>query len=123
MQQMVKQACAEFHINTTGGVGKHVTAQTRQRDFEDRHHQQTRRNHIQRGQPVMHQHLVHDHLEEQRRNQREQVEHERHQQHFTQQLAIFDNSGDEPGEVELRHFADHRRARGEQDELTTPARQ
>ena len=69
----------------------------------------------------MHQHLIHDDLEEQRGDEREQVEHERHQQHFTEQLAVFDDGGNEPGEVELRHLADRRGARGEEDELASPA--
>jgi hypothetical protein len=70
----------------------------------------------------MHQHLVHHHLEEQRRDQGEQLQHEGDQQHFAQQLAVLDHGGDEPGEVELGQFAGQGGARGEQDQLAAPAR-
>ncbi len=48
----------------------------------------------------MHQHLVDDHLEEQRRDQGEQLQEERRDQHFAQEAAIFVDRAQEPGDVE-----------------------
>ncbi len=106
VQQMVEQSRTKLHVDATGGMGEHVAAQPRQDYFEDRHHQQTDGNHVQRREPAVHQHLVHHHLEEQRRNQREEIEHEGNQQHLAKKLAVFDDGGNEPGEIELRHLAD-----------------
>lgn len=69
----------------------------------------------------MHQHLVHHHLEEQRGDQGEKLEGERHQDDLAQQLAVFDQRRDEPGEIESGQFAGERGAGGEEDELTAPA--
>jgi hypothetical protein len=70
----------------------------------------------------MHQHLVHHHLEEQRRHQGEQLQHKGHQQHLAQQLAVLDHGRDEPGEVEFRQLTGQRGAGSEQNQLTGPAR-
>ena len=69
----------------------------------------------------MDQHLVHHHLEEQRREQREQLQAQRGDQHFAQHLAVFDDGRDEPGEVEARQFAGLRGIGTEQDQLPVPA--
>ena len=44
----------------------------------------------------MDQHFVHNDLEEQRRHEAKQLQHEADQQHFAQQLSVFDQGGDEP---------------------------
>ena len=48
----------------------------------------------------MHQHLVDDDLEEQRRDQGEQLQEERGDQHLAQQAAVFVDRAQEPGDVE-----------------------
>jgi hypothetical protein len=65
----------------------------------------------------VHQHLVHHHLEEQRADQGEQLQQEADQQHLAQQLAVFDQAGDEPGEVKLGQFTGQAGAAGDQDQL------
>ena len=49
---------------------------------------------------AMHQHLVDDHLEEQRRDQREELQEERRDQHLAQETPIFVDRAQEPGDVE-----------------------
>ncbi|MNQ78571.1 hypothetical protein D3C85_934860 [compost metagenome] len=68
----------------------------------------------------MYQHLVHHHLEEQRRQQRENLQDERHQQHFAEQLAVFDDGRDEPAEVELAQLAGQRGLGADQDQFAGP---
>ena len=69
----------------------------------------------------MHEDLVHHHLEEQRREQGEELQDEGDEQDFAEQLAVLDDGRDEPTEVEAREFAGERGARGEQDQIATPA--
>ncbi|MNF80335.1 hypothetical protein D3C84_625770 [compost metagenome] len=99
---MVEQSRTQFHIDTAGGVGKYVAAQTAEGGFEDHHRQQAGGDDIQGGQALMHQHLVHDHLEEQRCHQCEQLQDKGNHHDFAQQLSVFDDGRDEPGEVEAR---------------------
>ena len=42
-----------------------------------------------------------------RREQLENVEHKRHPQHFTEQLAVLDDGWDKPAEVETSQIASH----------------
>ena len=62
---------------------------------------------------LMDQYFVHHHLKEQGRHEAEQLQHEADQQHFAQQLAVFDQGGDEPGEVELGQLASKGGAAGD----------
>ena len=48
----------------------------------------------------MHQHLVDHHLEEQRRDEREELQEERGDQHLAEQPAILVDRAQEPGDVE-----------------------
>ena len=118
---MAKQPRAELDIDAAGGVGKDVASQRGQRHLEQHDHDETDADHVQRGVAAVDQHLVHHHLEEQRRDQGKQLQHEADRQHLQQQLAVLDDGGDEPGEVELRHLAGQRGARREEDQLTRPA--
>jgi hypothetical protein len=49
-----------------------------------------------------------------------QLQHEGHQQDFTQQAAVFHQCGNEPGEVEACQFASQTGAAADQDQLTRP---
>jgi len=79
---MAKQPGAQLHIDTAGGMGKQARAQTRQHDLEQDDHQQADSDHVERGETAMHKHLVHHHLEEQRGDQCEYLQHRRHHHHF-----------------------------------------
>ena len=48
----------------------------------------------------MHEHLVDHDLEEERRDQREELEEERGQQHLAQEPAVLVHGAEEPGDVE-----------------------
>ena len=84
-QQMIEQLGPQGHVDAVGGVGEQIGAQPRQHHLEHRHRQQTDSQHIQGGQPAMHQHLVDHHLKEQRRDQGEQLDEEGGDQHFAEQ--------------------------------------
>jgi len=59
-----------------------------------------RYQHIQRRHIPVHQHCVDHHLEEQRRHQPKNVEHEGADEDFAQEMPIFFDGGEEPGDVE-----------------------
>jgi hypothetical protein len=117
-----KRRGAELDVDAAGGVGEDIAADAGERHFEQHDDQQADGDHIERGHAAMDQYLVHHHLEKQRRDQGEELQDEGNQQHFAEQLAIFDYRGDEPAEVELRQIAGERGARGKQDQLAAPAR-
>ena len=56
--------------------------------------------HVERAHAAMHQHLVDDDLEEQRRDEREELQEERGDQHLAEQAAVFVDRAEEPGDVE-----------------------
>jgi len=75
---------------------------------------------MQGGERLVHQHLVDHHLEEQRHEQREQLQEERGDQDFRERLAILDDRRDEPGEIELAILGAKVGALGEQDQAAVP---
>ncbi len=86
-------------------------------DVKDRDSEIAHRQHFERGQAVVDQHLVDDDLEEKRRDERQDLDEERGDQHVAQQVAIFDQRWDEPAHVERARGARHTLARGHQDEF------
>jgi len=54
---------------------------------------------------VVNQYLVHHHLEEEWGCQTNQLQKERHQQHFAQQFAVFDDGRNKPAEIEAGQLA------------------
>src|SRR5262245_201197 len=99
-QQVAEQARAELDVDAVGGVREQIGAQDGQNGLENRDRQQTDDQHVQRAQGPVHQHLVDDHLEEQRRDEREQLQEERRDQHLAQEMAIFVDRAKKPGDVE-----------------------
>ncbi len=121
LDQVPEEARAQFHVDAARRVAEDVAAQSVEQALEDHHHDQPRDQHVQRGEAPVHQHLVHHDLEEERAHQREQLQHQRDEQHLAQQLAVLDQAGDEPGEIELGEFTRQAGTAGDQDELPRPA--
>lgn len=63
----------------------------------------------------MHQHLVHDHLEKQRGDQRKDLQCERRDECLRQQAPVLHDGGNEPGEIEAGEGASQLGAGGDQD--------
>ena len=83
-------------------------------------HDQPDHQDVEGGQAAMHQHLVDHHLEEQRRQQREDLQEERGGEHFAEDPAVFPHRAEKPAEVEaVSEIAERGAARG-QDELAGP---
>ena len=120
LHEVSEQPRAQFHINAAGGVAEDVGAQGVEQALEHHNHHQADDQYVQGGQAAVHQDFVHDDLEEQRADQRKELQHEGDEQHFAQQLAVFDEAGDEPGEVELGQLARQAGAAGDEDEFAAP---
>ena len=71
---------------------------------------------------AVHQHLVDDHLEEQRRDQGEQLQEERGDQHLAQKMAIFVDRSQKPGDVEPAGDVGQSGPAGHQDQPAVPDR-
>ena len=69
---------------------------------------------------AVHQHLVDHDLEEQRRDQRQDLEKQRGDQHLAEQAAVLDRGLDEPGDVEPPRQIGQAGAPGEQHEAPVP---
>ncbi|MNL27942.1 hypothetical protein D3C87_1495650 [compost metagenome] len=102
-------------------MGKYVAAQTAERGLEDHDRQQAGGDDIQGRQALVHQHLVHDHLEEQRGHQCEQLQDKRNHDDFAQQLSVFDDGRDEPGEIKARGLAGQCGLGTNQQQTSAPA--
>ena len=70
----------------------------------------------------MHQHLVDHDLEEQRRDQREQLQEERGDQHLAEQAAVFVDGAQEPGDVEAPDEIGERARGGSSGRAAVPHR-
>jgi hypothetical protein len=119
-QQVAEQAGAQRHVDAVGGVGEHVCPQGAEHGFEHRDDDQTEDQHVERGQAPVNQHLVDHDLEEQRRDQGEDLEEEGGDQDFREQRAVADDGGDEPADAEPVGVPGQGRAAGQQDQLAAP---
>src|SRR6267154_4943312 len=97
---MAIQARAELDVDAVGRVGKKVGAQGAKRCLEHCDHRKTDDQNLKRAQSAMHENLVDNDLEEQRADKREQLKEEGSDQYLAQQVAIFVDSAQEPGDVE-----------------------
>src|SRR5215475_6874303 len=99
-QQVVEQAGTEFDVDAVGGMREQIGPQDAQNGLENRDRQQTHDQNVEGIQGAVYQHLVDDHLEEQRRDQCEQLQEERGEQHLAQETSIFVDRSKKPGDVE-----------------------
>ena len=97
---MTEQLGAEQHVDPVGGMRKQIGAQAAEDDLEHRKGQQSDCQNVQRGHPMVHQHLVDDHLKKQRRDQCEQLQEERCRQNLEKESTVFDDRRKEPAEAE-----------------------
>ena len=120
--QMVKQTRAELDINAVGRVREEISPQNAKNRLEERDRDQADDKHVERAQAAMHQHLVDDDLEEQRRHQGEQLQKERCNQHFAQQMPVFMDRPHEPGDVEAAGDLRQSGPAGHQNQFAIPER-
>jgi hypothetical protein len=72
----LSEARAELDVDAVGGVREQISPQDAQNGLENRDREETNDQDVEGAQPPVHQHLVDDHLEEQRRDQGEQLQEE-----------------------------------------------
>ena len=119
-QQVAEHLGAEAHIDAAGGVGEEVDPQGGEHHLEQGQGDHAEAEHVQGGEPLVHQHLVDDHLEEQRGGQGEELQEKGDQQHLPQQPAVFDDGRNEPGEVEFAILGREPGPFGEQQQFAAP---
>ena len=119
---MVEQARAEFDVDAVGGMREQIGPQDAQNGLEKRDRQQTDDQDVEGTQGPVNQHLVDHHLEEQRRDQGEQLQEERRDQHLAQEMAIFVDRSQKPSDVEPAGDIRQSSPAGHQDELAVPDR-
>jgi hypothetical protein len=96
----MEQAGAELDVDAVGGVGEEISAQDGHDGLEGRDREKADHQHVEGTERAVHQDLVDDDLEEQRRDQAEELQEERRHQHLAQEAAILVDRAQEPGDVE-----------------------
>src|SRR5215813_408940 len=119
---MLKQARAELDVDAVGGVREQIGSKDSQYGLENRDRHQPEHEDIERTQRAMHQHLVNHHLKEQWRDQAEQLQEERRDQNFAQEMSVFLDRRHEPGDVESARDIGQSGAAGYLDKLAVPDR-
>jgi hypothetical protein len=89
-------------------------------EYPDRY--QPHHEHVERADAAMHQHLVDHHLEEQRRDQREDLQEEGRDHHFAKEPTVFVDGAKEPGDVEVAREVEQSGSAGHEDEPAVPDR-
>ena len=118
---MLKQTRTQLYIHPVSGVAEQIVAEAAEKSLEDRHRKIAEGQHIQRGKAAVNQHFVHHYLKKQRRDQGEQLQKKRGDQHLGKQRAVFDQRGDKPGDIErLPQAVAQTPAAGEQNKLAAP---
>ena len=79
---------------------KQIGAQDAEDRLENRNGDEPDNEHVERAQGAVDQHLVDDDLEEQRRDERKQLEEERGGEDLAEQIAVFVDGAEEPADVE-----------------------
>ncbi len=120
---MAEQPRAQLDIDAIGGVGEDVGAKSAEDRLEDRDGDEADQQHVQGRHAAMDQHLVHHHLEEQRRDQGEYLQEEGREQHLAQDVAVLVDRAHEPGDVELPAEIRQGRAPRDEDERPVPERE
>ena len=83
-QKVAEEAGTQFDIDSVGGVGKKVGPQNAEDSFENRNGDESDNEYSERTQGATGQHLVDDDLEEQRRDEREQLQEKRSDEDLAQ---------------------------------------
>ncbi len=98
---MFEQLGAQFHVDAVGGVAEQVVAHGAQHDLKDTHAQQRDHHHVQCRQRAVRQHLVNDHLKNERSDQRNDLHKQRSQQNLAHQSAVLAQRMPEPAHAKL----------------------
>jgi hypothetical protein len=86
---MPEQPRAQLHVDAVRGMREQVRAKNPEDGLEYRDGGEADDQHVEGAERTVHQHLVDDHLEEQRRDERKQLQEERRNQDFPQQPPVF----------------------------------
>lgn len=117
---MAEQLAAQFNVELLAGLRIEPCPEPAEHHLPQRHRDEPDRQHLERRQRVVDQHLVDHVLEEQRRGEPKQVERERDQQDLADQLAVAHDLRDEPGHVEASCGPRHTLAGGHQHQRARP---
>jgi hypothetical protein len=120
---VAEQARTQLDVDAVGGVREQIGALDAEDGLEQRDRHQTHHQHLQRRQAAVHQHLVDDHLEEQRRDQREELQEERGDEHLAEEASIFVDRPEKPGDAESACDVGQAGPAGHQDQPAVPDRQ
>ena len=98
--QVAEQPGAELHVDAVRRVREHIGAQRAEHSLEQGQRDQADDQNIERAHASMHEHLVDDHLEEQRGYDAKDLKEERCEQHLAQKPAVLVDRAEKPGDVE-----------------------
>src|ERR1700737_4201463 len=97
---MPEQPGTELDVDAIGRVRKEIRAQNAQDRLEYTDRDEAEDEHVEGAHAAMHEHLVNHHLEEQRGDQREELQEEGGDEHFGEKSPVFVNCTEEPRDIE-----------------------
>ncbi len=97
---MPEQPRAELDVDAVGRVREQVGAQNTHDRLEYADGDETEDEHVEGAHAAMHEHLVDHHLEEQRGDQREELQEEGGDQHLGEKPPVFVNCTEKPRDIE-----------------------
>ena len=119
-QQMAEQPRAQLDVDAVGRVREKIGAQDAEDGLEYPDRDEPDHEHVERAHAAMHEHLVDHHLEEQRRDQREELQEEGGDQHLAEEPTVFVNGTEEPGDIEASREIEQSGSPGHQDQTARP---
>ena len=98
---MIDHLSPETLIDAVGGFSKKEGLKAAEHPFQDRYHHKGNAQHLQSVEAALADHLVDDHLDQQRIGEGEQLHHKAGSQHLNQHAAVALQGGPEPTGAEL----------------------
>ena len=118
--EMAEQPGPQLDVDAVGRVRKQVGAQGSENRLEHADSHESEDQDVERAQAAMHQHLVDHDLEEQRRDQREELQEERGGHNLGEHRPVLADGAHEPGDVEAARKIRQACAACHQDQAAAP---
>src|SRR5262245_48424157 len=119
---MPEQAGTEFDVDAVRRMREQIGAQDGEDALEYPDGHEADDKHVERAHTAMYEHLVDDDLEEHRRDQREHLQEERGDEYLAEEVAVFVNGTEKPGDVEPAREIEQACAPRHQDQTPVPDR-
>src|SRR5215469_16956625 len=96
---MVEQAGAQLDVDLVRGLAEHERSQRSQYHFEERDDSEADHQYVEGREAAVHQYLIDNNLEEQRRDEPEQLQEKRSDQYLADNAPVSPHRGNKPAQI------------------------